>query len=86
MMRAGPHAMCECPKIRRRPVGPGVSVCAWSEVLNKAELPSRRNSRALRLRTVATKDRPCADIPYAAGDAYDPAVIFNFDYWVPLPR
>jgi 2-methylfumaryl-CoA hydratase len=53
---------------------------------SQAELPSRRNSRALRLRTVATKDGPCADIPYAAGDAYDPAVIFNFDYLVLMPR
>jgi hypothetical protein len=24
--------------------------------------------------------------PYTAGDAYDPAVIFDFDYWVLMPR
>jgi 2-methylfumaryl-CoA hydratase len=68
------------------PLFAGLTVFAWSEVLDKAELPSRHDVGALRLRTIATKDRPCADYPYKSGDDYDPAVILDFDYWVLLPR
>src|SRR5262249_1114194 len=46
------------------PLFAGETVFAWSEVLDKAELPGRRDVGALRLRTVATKDRPCTDFPY----------------------
>ena len=53
---------------------------------------------ALRLRTIATKDRPCGDFPRKLGagaaesgtrgnaDEYDPAVILDLDYWVLMPR
>ena len=41
---------------------------------------------ALRIRTVATKDRPCADFPYRAGDEYDPSVLLDLDYWALIPR
>ena len=51
-----------------------------------AELPGRKDVGALRLRTIATKDRPCADFPLKSGDDYDPAVILDLDYWVLLPR
>ncbi len=68
------------------PLFAGNTVFAWSEVLNVAELPGRRDVGGLRLRTIATKDRPCADFPYKEGDAYDPAVILDLDYWVLLPR
>jgi 2-methylfumaryl-CoA hydratase len=64
------------------PLFAGLTVFAWSEVLAKAELPSRRDVGALRLRTIATKDRPCADYPLLSGDDYDPAVILDLDYWV----
>jgi 2-methylfumaryl-CoA hydratase len=37
------------------------------------------------LRTVATKDRSCADFPLKDGDEYDPAVILDLDYWVLMP-
>jgi 2-methylfumaryl-CoA hydratase len=40
----------------------------------------------LRLRTVATKNRPCADFPLRQGEAYDPSVILDLDYWVLAPR
>src|SRR5262249_60524829 len=62
------------------------TVFAWSEVIGKAELPGRDDVGALRLRTVATKDRPCSDFPYKSGDDYDPAVILDLDYWVLMPR
>ncbi len=68
------------------PLFAGLTVFAWSEVLAKAELPGRSDVGALRLRTVATKDRPCGDFPLKDGDDYDPAVILDLDYWVLMPR
>ncbi len=68
------------------PLFAGDTVFAWSEVLARAEAPDRRDVGALRLRTIAAKDRPCADHPYKSGDAYDPAVILDLDYWAMIPR
>jgi 2-methylfumaryl-CoA hydratase len=68
------------------PLFAGATVFAWSEVLAKAELPTRTDVGALRLRTVATKDQPCADFPLKTGDDDDPAVILDLDYWVLIPR
>ncbi len=68
------------------PLFAGLTVFAWSEVLDRAELPNRRDVGALRLRTIAAKDRPCADFPGEAGKGYDPAVILDLDYWVLIPR
>ncbi len=45
------------------PLFAGLTVFAWSQVLAAAELPGRSDVGALRLRTIATKDRPCADFP-----------------------
>jgi 2-methylfumaryl-CoA hydratase len=55
-------------------------------VVDRAALPGRSDVAALRLRTVATKDRPCADFPYKQGDDYHPSVILDLDYWVLMPR
>ncbi|RRR74486.1 MAG: MaoC family dehydratase [Candidatus Viridilinea halotolerans] len=65
----------------------GDTIYAWSEVLERVELPGRNDVGAMRIRTVATKDRPCHDFP-AQDDAgnYDPAVVLDFDYTVLLPR
>jgi 2-methylfumaryl-CoA hydratase len=68
------------------PLFAGDTVFAWSEVLTAAEIPNRKDVGALRLRTVATKDRPCPDFPFKAGDEYDPAVILDLDYWVLMPK
>jgi 2-methylfumaryl-CoA hydratase len=68
------------------PLFAGNTVYAWSEVLAKAQLPGREDVGALRLRTVATKDHACADFPYKVGEADDPAVILDLDYWVLMPR
>jgi 2-methylfumaryl-CoA hydratase len=68
------------------PLFAGLTVFAWSEVLAKAELPTRTDVGALRLRTIATKDKPCADFPLRAGDADDPAVILDLDYWALVPK
>ncbi len=65
----------------------GDTVYAWSEVLECQALPGRSDIGALRLRTVATKDRACAGFPYKdEGGNYDPAVVLDFDYTVLLPR
>jgi len=65
----------------------GETIYAWSEVLQRIELPGRADVGALRLRTVAAKDRPCADYPDRGPDGrYDPAVVLDLDYTVLLPR
>jgi 2-methylfumaryl-CoA hydratase len=65
----------------------GDTVYAWSEVLEAIELPGRIDLGALRLRTIATKDRPCADFPGPGPDGKYPAeVVLDLDYTVLLPR
>ncbi len=68
------------------PLIAGDTVFAWSEVLESAELHGREDVGALRIRTVATKDKTCDDFPYKIGKEYDPAVILDLDYWVLMPR
>ena len=68
------------------PLFAGDTVFAWSEVLDSAALPGRDDVGALRLRTYATKNRPCGDFPGGAGDGYEPGVILDLDYWALLPR
>jgi 2-methylfumaryl-CoA hydratase len=63
----------------------GKTVFAWSEVLDKAELSS--SVGALRLRLVATADRPCTDHPDKDGaGAYPPELLLDLDYWAAIPR
>src|SRR5215472_16649373 len=68
------------------PLFAGGTVFAWSEVLAKAELPGRDDLGALRLRTIATNDKPCSGFPLKTGDDYDPVVLLDLDYWVLIPR
>ena len=63
------------------PLFAGDTVYAWSEILAKAELPGRADVGALRIRTVAAKNQPCAAFPDRTGKDYDPAVILDLDYW-----
>ncbi len=65
----------------------GDTVYAWSEVLETAEISGRTDIGALRVRLVATKDRPCHDYPLktAAGAAAD-GVVLDLDLWAVLPR
>jgi len=63
----------------------GATIFAWSEVLDKADLGE--GVGALRLRLVATKDRPCADFPDKdSAGAYPAEVILDFDYWAAVPK
>ncbi len=69
------------------PTFAGDTIYAWSEVLDKAPLARTNTTGALRLRTVACKNRSCADFPYQdAEGAFDPSVVLDLDYTVLIPR
>ena len=66
----------------------GDTIYAWSQVLAKDALPGGGNGiGALRIRTVATKDRACHDFPgHDAAAPVDAAVVLDLDYTVLMPR
>ncbi len=69
----------------------GDTIYAWSEVLERIEIPGRQDVGALRLRSVAAKDHPCADFPGAksaeAKEAQPPSdLVLDLDYTVLLKR
>ena len=69
------------------PTFAGDTIYAWTEVLDAKPLAGRADVGALRLRTIATKDCPCADFPGALdGGKYHPAVVLDLDYWALMPR
>jgi 2-methylfumaryl-CoA hydratase len=69
------------------PVFAGDTIHAWSEVLERSPLPGHGALGALRMRTVATKNRACADFPRKGGDGKHLAeVVLEFDYTVLMPR
>ncbi len=64
----------------------GDTVYAWSEVLTRAETANPEFG-ALRLRTVACKNRPASDWPGTDQDGkYEEGVILDLDWWVLIPR
>jgi len=69
------------------PAFAGDTIYAWSEVLERADIPGRSDIGALRLRTVATKNVTCAAFPGPSEPATAAAgVILDLDYWVVMPR
>jgi len=77
-INAGRHA---------NPTFGGDTIYAWSQVLARWEISGRRDLGALRLRTLATKDRPCADFPDKdASGNFAPALVLELDYTVLMPR
>jgi len=65
----------------------GDTVYAWSEILEKAELPDRADVGALRIRLVAVKNMDCAAFPLKTEDGqYADGVLLDLDAWVLLPR
>jgi 2-methylfumaryl-CoA hydratase len=69
------------------PAFAGDTVYAWSEVLERCEIPGRADIGALRTRLVATKNRPCSDYPLKKSETdYADGVILDLDLWVVLPR
>jgi 2-methylfumaryl-CoA hydratase len=69
------------------PLFAGKTVFAWSQILDMAPLAGRDDVGALRIRTIATADRPTHDFPdrLPNGD-YEDGVILDLDYWVMMPR
>ena len=69
------------------PTFAGDTIYAYSEVLDKLEIPGRGDVGALRLRMIATKDHPASDYPYKNDEGkYDTSVVLDFDFTVALPR
>ncbi|MHC8507813.1 MAG: MaoC family dehydratase [Rhodospirillales bacterium] len=70
------------------PLFAGDTVYAWSEVLAAHDLPGRDDLGALRLRTVACKNRSAADFPGGApkDEGADESVILDLDYTVFMPK
>ncbi|WP_088348685.1 MULTISPECIES: MaoC family dehydratase [Rhodomicrobium] len=69
------------------PTFAGDTVYAWSEVLEKAELPGRDDLGALRIRTIGLKNRSAAGFPLMADEnTPEDGVILDLDYWALIPR
>ncbi len=68
------------------PLFAGGTVHGWSEVLDKADVPGQAGAGALRLRSRATVDLPCAAFPTEDGKPGEAGVILDLDYWVVLPK
>jgi len=68
------------------PLFAGDTLFAWSEIVETAALPGRADVGALRIRTIATKNRPCGDFPLREGEAYEANVVLDLDYWALAPR
>ena len=64
----------------------GGTLFAWTQVLDAVRLPGPNRIGALRLRTIATKDRPCTDFPGPdEKGAYPLEVVLDLDTWVAIP-
>ena len=69
------------------PTFAGDTLFAWSEVLDRQPLPGREDLGALRLRTVAVKNRRADSFPDKQADGKpDPSVVLDLDYTVLMPR
>ena len=69
------------------PTFSGNTIYAWSEVKECMDIPGRDDVGALRLRTVASKDRSSEGHPDKTDDGnYDESVVLSFDYTVLMPR
>jgi 2-methylfumaryl-CoA hydratase len=69
------------------PLFAGDTVYAWSEILEKAELPGRKDVGALRTRLVAVKNQDCSTFPFKNDKGeYVDGVMLDLDIWLVLPR
>ena len=65
----------------------GDTIYAWTEVLEKAELPHRSDLGALRIRLIALKNLQPGASPYKThSGAYHDGVVLDLDAWALLPR
>lgn len=76
------------------PVFHGDTIYAWSEVLERLDLPGRHDIGALRLRLVATKNQTASDLDFLAKrrdlttgkESYQPNVVLDLEHVLLLPR
>lgn len=69
------------------PTFAGDTIYAWSEILEKAEIPGRKDVGALRVRLVGVKNLDCATLPYQTAEGgYADGVVLDLDAWLVLPR
>ena len=73
------------------PTHAGDTIYAWTDVLERAELPGRTDVGALRLRLVAVKNvdpaRESIELQVKDGKSgYDPRVVLVLDHWGLMPR
>ena len=65
----------------------GDTVYAWSEVLEKADIPGRSDIGALRVRLVGVKNADCATLPFKNEKGeYAEGVVLDLDLWLVMPR
>ena len=66
----------------------GNTIYAWTEIVDKQELPKNKDLGVLRLKTIGIKDSSCQHFPlYKNGDAeYNDNVVLEIDYSVLMPR
>ena len=71
------------------PTFAGDTLRAFTEVVEKAEVPGRRDVGALRLRLNAVKNVPAGElaaIPSLLSGTKEPRIVLELDYWALLPR
>jgi 2-methylfumaryl-CoA hydratase len=74
------------------PTFAGDTIYAWSEVLDKAEIPDQKGVGALRLRLVGVKNLDLKAEPFPlkvekeGKSVYHPNVVLDLDYWVLVPK
>lgn len=69
------------------PLFAGDTVYAWTEILDKAEIPGRTDVGALRTRLVAVKDKSCEAFPLKDSEGrYEEGVLLDLDIWLVIPR
>ncbi|HMG53039.1 MAG TPA: MaoC family dehydratase [Kofleriaceae bacterium] len=71
------------------PTFAGDTLRAFTEVVERAELPGRRDVGALRLRLSAVKNASAAELPEVPSllsGTKDPRLVLELDYWALFPR
>jgi 2-methylfumaryl-CoA hydratase len=78
--------------VHANPTFAGDTIYAWSEVLERAEVPRQPRLGALRIRLVAVKNADPALEPVTRlvsgedGQSYDPRIVLDLDWWGLIPR
>ena len=71
------------------PTVAGDTLRAFTEVVERSEIPARRDVGALRLRLSAVKNASAAELPGIApllSGTKDPRIVLELDYWALFPR